>query len=105
MDSKLRLKLLYESQLEYGWNVYGDIERPFTPIVEWQFENTPIRYEPYFDFDQDKMELYNTETAKEKDIVRGGWKCVSCEKVGDHQGFFKARFEHSHYCLDCVEIV
>ena len=47
----------------------------------------------------------NTETAKEKDIVRGKWECVSCGKIGELKGFFKARYENDHYCMDCVEIV
>ena len=106
MDSKLRLKLLYESQLEYGWNVYGDINSPLDKdITEWQFDYTPIWYEPYFDFDQSKMKMYDSETAKERDIVRGKWECVSCGKIGELKGFFKARYENDHYCMDCVEIV
>ena len=28
MDSKLRLKLIFSSQLEHGWNLYGDINSP-----------------------------------------------------------------------------
>ena len=36
MVAKLRLTPIYYSKMDYGWNVYGDIERPLsTPIVEW----------------------------------------------------------------------